>query len=136
MKLIIFLILSSFTLMANSQTDRFDSKVKYEYNVYLEVLNLKLGEASLSVKDSGNIDGIDVYHLNFNVRTTKLGDSIYKIRNKIDVWVNKKTLNVIKQNKNISELRKKKNSETMIRNQKGITTVSYTHLTLPTIKRV
>ena len=121
MKLIIILVLSSFTLMANGQTDRFDSKVKYEYNVYLEVLNLKLGEASLLVKDPGKIDGIDVYHLNFNVRTTKLGDSIYKIRNKIDVWVNKETMNVVKQIKNISELRKKKNSETMIRNQKGIT---------------
>ena len=121
MKLIIFLILSSFTLMANSQTDRFDSKVKYEYNVYLEVLNLKLGEASLSVKDPGNIDGIDVYHLNFNVRTTRLGDSIYKIRNKIDVWVNQETLNVVKQNKNIRELRKKKISKTIIKNQRGIT---------------
>ena len=121
MKIIIFLLLSSFTLMANSQTDRFDSKVKYEYNVYLEVLNLKLGEASLSVKDPGNIDGIDVYHLNFNVRTTKLGDSIYKIRNKIDVWVDQKKLNVVKQNKNIKELRKKKNSETIIKNQIGIT---------------
>ena len=32
MKLIIILVLSSFTLMANSQNDRFDSKVKYEYN--------------------------------------------------------------------------------------------------------
>ena len=121
MKLILLLILSSFTLMANSQNDRFDSKVKYEYNVYLEVLNLKLGEASLSIKDSGTIDGINVYHLNFNVRTTKLGDSIYKIRNKIDVWVDQKTLNVVKQNKNIRELRKKKNSETIIRNQTGIT---------------
>jgi len=121
MKLILLLILSSFTLMANSQNDRFDSKVKYEYNVYLEVLNLKLGEASLSIKDSGTIDGINVYHLNFNVRTTKLGDSIYKIRNKIDVWVDQKTLNVVKQNKNIRELRKKKNSETIIRNQRGIT---------------
>ena len=121
MKLILLLILSSFTLMANSQNDRFDSKIKYEYNVYLEVLNLKLGEASLSIKDSGTIDGINVYHLNFNVRTTKLGDSIYKIRNKIDVWVDQKTLNVVKQNKNIRELRKKKNSETIIRNQRGIT---------------
>ena len=121
MKLILLLILSSFTLMANSQNDRFDSKVKYEYNVYLEVLNLKLGEASLSIKDSGTIDGINVYHLNFNVRTTKLGDSIYKIRNKIDVWVDQETLNVVKQNKNIRELRKKKNSETIIRNQRGIT---------------
>ena len=121
MKLILLLILSSFTLMANSQNDRFDSKAKYEYNVYLEVLNLKLGEASLSIKDSGTIDGINVYHLNFNVRTTKLGDSIYKIRNKIDVWVDQETLNVVKQNKNIRELRKKKISETIIRNQRGIT---------------
>lgn len=122
MKLIIILVLSSFTLMANSQNNRFDSKVKYEYNVYLEVLNLKLGEASLSVKGPGTIDGINVYHLNFNVRTTKLGDSIYKIRNRIDVWVNQETLNVVKQNKNIRELRKKKNSETIIRNkEKGIT---------------
>ena len=121
MKLILLLILSSFTLMANSQNDRFDSKVQYEYNVYLEVLNLKLGEASLSIKDSGTIDGINVYHLNFNVRTTKLGDSIYKIRNKIDVWVDQETLNVVKQNKNIRELRKKKSSETIIRNQRGIT---------------
>ena len=122
MKLIIILVLSSFTLMANSQNNRFDSKVKYEYNVYLEVLNLKLGEASLSVKDPGTIDGINVYHLNFNVRTTRLGDSIYKIRNKIDVWVNQETLNVVKQNKNIRELRKKKSSETIIKNkEKGIT---------------
>ena len=122
MKLIIILVLSSFTLMANSQNNRFDSKIKYEYNVYLEVLNLKLGEASLSVKDPGTIDGINVYHLNFNVRTTRLGDSIYKIRNKIDVWVNQETLNVVKQNKNIRELRKKKSSETIIKNkEKGIT---------------
>ena len=122
MKLVIILVLSSFTLMANSQNNRFESRIKYEYNVYLEVLNLKLGEASLSVKDPGTINGINVYHLNFNVRTTKLGDSIYKIRNKIDVWVNRETLNVVKQNKNIRELRKKMNSETIIRNkEKGIT---------------
>ena len=122
MKLIIILVLSSFTLMANSQNNRFESRIKYEYNVYLEVLNLKLGEASLSVKDPGTINGINVYHLNFNVRTTKLGDTIYKIRNKIDVWVNQETLNVVKQNKNIRELRKKKNSETIIKNkEKGIT---------------
>ena len=121
MKLIILLILSSLSLMANNPSDRFNSKVKYEYNVYLEVLNLKLGEASLSIKEPDNIEGINVYHLNFNVRTTRLGDSIYKIRNKIDVWINQETLNVVKQNKNIRELRKKKNSETIIRNQKGIT---------------
>lgn len=121
MKLIIILILSSVMLKASSPSDQFDSKVTYEYNVYLDVLNLKLGEASLSIKNPDNIDGTDVYHLNFNVRTTKLGDAIYKIRNKIDVWIDQETLNVVKQNKKINELRKKKNSETIIRNEKGVT---------------
>lgn len=107
--------------MANAPNNRFDSKVKYEYNVYLKVLNLKLGQASLSIKDPDNIEGINVYHLSFNVRTTRLGDSIYKIRNEIDVWINKETLNVVKQNKSIRELRKKQNSETIIRNEKGVT---------------
>ena len=63
MKLIILLILSSLTLMANTQSNRFNSKVKYEYNVYLEVLNLKLGEASLSIKDPDNIEAVSYTHL-------------------------------------------------------------------------
>ncbi len=120
MKYLLFILLFSLSL-GSAKEGRFESKIKYEYNVFLEVLNLKLGEASLSIKDPDKIYGIDVYHLNFNVRTTKLGDRIYKIRNIIDVWINKSNLNVVKQNKNISELRKKKNSETVIINQKGIT---------------
>ncbi len=120
MKYLLFILLFSLSL-GSAKEGRFESKIKYEYNVFLEVLNLKLGEASLSIKDPDKIYGIDVYHLNFNVRTTKLGDRIYKIRNIIDVWIDKNNLNVVKQNKNISELRKKKNSETLIINQKGIT---------------
>ena len=120
MKYLLFILLFSLSL-GSAKEGRFESKIKYEYNVFLEVLNLKLGEASLSIKDPDKIYGIDVYHLNFNVRTTKLGDRIYKIRNIIDVWINKSNLNVVKQNKNISELRKKKNSETVIINQKGTT---------------
>ena len=120
MKYLLFILLFSISL-GSAKEARFESKIKYEYNVFLEVLNLKLGEASLSIKDPVKIYGIDVYHLNFNVRTTKLGDRIYKIRNKIDVWIDKNNLNVVKQNKNISELRKKKNSETVIINQKGTT---------------
>ncbi len=120
MKYFIIVLLSSLSLASNPE-GRFDSKVKYEYNVFLEVLNLKLGEASLSINNPDTINDVNVYHLSFNVRTTRLGDTIYKIRNKIDVWINQETLNVVKQNKNIRELRKKKNSETIINNQKGTT---------------
>ena len=79
MKYLLFIFLFSLSL-GSAKEGRFESKIKYEYNVFLEVLNLKLGEASLSIKDPDKIYGIDVYHLNFNVRTTKLGDRIYKIR--------------------------------------------------------
>ena len=125
MKVVLILILNFVMLMANNPDNNFDSKIRYEYDVFiegaLEVLNLKLGEASLSVKEEDKIDGIDVYHFNFKVRTTKLGDRVYKIRNEIDVWVDQKTLNVVKQNKNIKELRKKKKTTTIIKKQTGIT---------------
>ena len=45
----------------------------------------------------------------------------YKIRNKIDVWIDQKSLNVVKQDKNIRELRKRKSSKTIIKDQKGVT---------------
>ena len=131
MKVVLILILNFVLLMASNPDNNFDSKIKYEYDVFiegaLEVLNLKLGEASLSVKEQDKIDGIDVYHFNFKVRTTKLGDRVYKIRNEIDVWVDQKTLNVVKQNKNIRELRKKKKTTTIIKKQTG-TTLSLIHI--------
>lgn len=120
MKYFIIVLLSSLSLASNPE-GRFDSKVKYEYNVFLEVLNLKLGEASLSINNPDTINDVNVYHLSFNVRTTRLGDTIYKIRNKIDVWIDQKSLNVVKQDKNIRELRKKKSSKTIIKDQKGVT---------------
>ena len=120
MRIIIIFLLSCFTFAENVDS-KLDLKVRYEYDVYLEVLNLKLGKASLALKNSTIIDGVEVYHLVFNVKTNKLGDRIYKIRNKVEVWIDRKNLNVVKQTKSIKELRKKKEYNTVIRNQKGIT---------------
>ena len=113
--------LLTYTNIIELSGDTEKDKVKYEYNVFLEVLNLKLGEASLSINNPDTINDVNVYHLSFNVRTTRLGDTIYKIRNKIDVWIDQKSLNVVKQDKNIRELRKKKSSKTIIKDQKGVT---------------
>ncbi|RPG64980.1 MAG: DUF3108 domain-containing protein [Flammeovirgaceae bacterium TMED290] len=117
--IIIFLLIS--VAYSESSINQFDKQVRYEYNAYVDVLNLKLGEASLSIKKPDNIKGTDVYHLNFSVKTSKLGDTIYKIRNKIDVWINKESFNIVKQYKNISELRKKKTTTTFINGNKGET---------------
>jgi|TARA_B100001093_G_scaffold215569_1_gene206903 hypothetical protein len=97
--------------------NRFSKVIKYEYSAYIDLLNIKIGEASLSVEKTDNIGGQDVYHLNFSVKTSKLGDRIYKIRNKIDVWIDKENLNVVRQEKSIRELRKKKKSITSIQGE-------------------
>tara|TARA_B100001059_G_scaffold230532_1_gene264885 strand:- start:238 stop:951 length:714 start_codon:yes stop_codon:yes gene_type:complete len=120
MRAYLIILLLSFS-WSMSESDRFSKKVEYEYSVYIDLLNIKIGGASLSIKESGNIEGRDVYHLNFSVKTSKLGDRIYKIRNKIDVWIDKKNLNVVRQEKNIRELRKKKNSITSIQGELATT---------------
>lgn len=119
MKLFILFLLSSFAMTSNIDGN-FDSKKNYEYNVYLNVINLKLGEASFSVRKPSIINGLNTYHFTFKMHTNKLGDRIYKIRNKIDVWVDKKNLNVVRQDKEINEMHKQKKTETVILNQKGI----------------
>ena len=116
--LIILLISFSWSM---SDGSRFSKKVEYQYSAYIDILNIKIGEASLSVEESGKIEGRDVYHLNFSVKTSKLGDRIYKIRNKIDVWIDKENLNVVKQEKIVREARKKKKSITSIQGELAIT---------------
>lgn len=116
--LIILLISFSWSM---SDSSRFSKKVEYQYSAYIDILNIKIGEASLSVEESGKIEGRDVYHLNFSVKTSKLGDRIYKIRNKIDVWIDKENLNVVKQEKIVREARKKKKSITSIQGELAIT---------------
>ena len=116
--LIILLISFSWSM---SDGNRFSKKVEYEYSAYIDLLNIKIGEASLSVEGFDNIEGRDVYHLNFSVKTSKLGDRIYKIRNKIDVWIDKENLNVVRQEKSVREVRKKKKSITSIQGEMAIT---------------
>ena len=120
MKYIIIFLFASFAF-SEPVKSQFDKEIKYEYNAYIDILNIKLGEASLSIKKSAIIKETKIYHLNFSVKTSKLGDTIYKIRNNIDVWINQETFNVVKQHKIIRELRKKKTSTTLINGKVGVT---------------
>ena len=120
MRAYLIILLISFT-WSMSDSSRFSKKVEYEYSAYINLLNIKIGEASLSVEEPGNIGDRDVYHLNFSVKTSKLGDRIYKIRNKIDVWIDKENLNVVRQDKSVREVRKKKKSITSIQGEFAIT---------------
>ncbi|MFL2510994.1 MAG: DUF3108 domain-containing protein [Candidatus Neomarinimicrobiota bacterium] len=120
MKFIVIFLFASLVFGENPE-NQFDKEIKYEYKAYIDLLKIRIGEASLSIKKPDNIKGTNVYHLNFTVKTSKFGDSIYKIRNKIDVWINQENFNVVKQNKSIRELRKKKISTTFINGELAVT---------------
>jgi hypothetical protein len=93
---------------------------EYKYDLFVDFIKvgpdlIKLGSASLNTKEIESINGKEAYHLNFVVRTSKVGDIIYKIRDKIDVWVDVETLTVVKQVKKLREGNRKRESTTIVK---------------------
>ena len=51
-------IKKQFAFCTNPET-RYNSEITYEYRAYVDGLKIKLGQASLSIKKPGNIDGVN-----------------------------------------------------------------------------
>ncbi|MED5268800.1 MAG: DUF3108 domain-containing protein, partial [Candidatus Neomarinimicrobiota bacterium] len=67
---------------------------EYKYDVLFGPF--KLGKASLTTEKIEIINTQEVYHFRFYVKTSKLGDRLYKIRDEINTWVSKDDLSLIK----------------------------------------
>ncbi len=92
---------------------------EYKYDLFVDFIQvgpdlIKLGSASLNTKEIETINGKEAYHFNFVLRTSKLGDIVYKIRDKIDVWVDVETLTVVKQVKKLREGNRRRESITIV----------------------
>ena len=92
---------------------------EYKYDVFFGPF--KLGKASLKTEKSEIINNEDTYHFQFIVKTSKLGDQLYKIRDEINTWISKNDLSLIKQEKNIREKNFRRQSTTTINNNIAIT---------------
>ena len=92
---------------------------KYNYNVFFGPI--KMGKASLETKPIEFINNQEVYHFNFSVKTSKLGDRLYKIRDEINSWIDKEGFYLVKQEKNIREANFRRKSKTMIKNNTAVT---------------
>ncbi|MEC7779096.1 MAG: DUF3108 domain-containing protein, partial [Candidatus Neomarinimicrobiota bacterium] len=92
---------------------------EYKYDVLFGPF--KLGKASLKTEKSEIINNEDTYHFQFIVKTSKLGDQLYKIRDEINTWISKNDLSLIKQEKNIREKNFRRQSTTTINNNIAIT---------------
>ena len=114
LKKIILLVMIS-TL--NAQSISIGEEYKYE----VRFGPLTLGKASLKTEKSEIINNKEAYHFQFTVKTSKLGDRLYKIRDEINTWISKNDLSLIKQEKNIREKNFRRQSTTIINNNIAIT---------------
>ena len=100
---------------------------EYKYEVLFGPF--KLGKASLKTEKIEVINNQEVYHFRFYVKTSKLGDRLYKIRDEINTWISTNNLSLIKQEKNIREKNFRRQSTTTITN--NIATTNNKDYTLP-----
>lgn len=125
---IITLLLMSFLLGQTSieKGASFTPGEKYKYDLFVDFIKIgpdliKLGSATLSTINIETINGREAYHLNFSVKTSKIGDILYKIRDTIDVWVDTESLEVIKQVKKLRERNIRREITTIIEGNKAVT---------------
>jgi hypothetical protein len=79
-----------------------------------------MGRGYLSVESHDTISNIQSYHVRFQAKTSKFADNIYRVRDKIDIWLNKTDLTTLKINKQINEGDYHKNYNTIIDYDKSI----------------
>ncbi len=64
---------------------------------------IKMGRGYLSVESIDSISGVKSYHIKFRAKTSKFADKIFRVRDQIDIWINKNDLTTQKINKQINE---------------------------------
>ena len=95
-------------------------KVGEKLTYTLQFNIVKMGRGYLSVESCDNMAGIQSYHVKFEAKTRKFADRIFRVRDQIDIWLNKTDLYTLKINKQINEGNYHKNYNTIIDYGKSI----------------
>ena len=64
-------------------------KIGESLQYYAEFNLVRVGEAKLKISEIEKINNIDSYHVNYYAKTKGLADRLFKIRDKIDIWIDK-----------------------------------------------
>jgi len=94
-------IISVLMSLIYSQNIPFKVGEKLTYTLQFNVL--KMGRGYLSVESSENVSGAQSYHVKFQANTSKFADRIYRVRDQIDIWLNKSDLTTLKLVKQLNE---------------------------------
>ena len=129
MKKYIYAILVPFYLCAS---EKLIVGEKLRYSASFK--GIKAAKAKLEIVDTVEINKIKTYHVRFTAKSTGITDYIFPIKDVIDIWLSKDSLETIKVESNISEGNfKKKSSLVMYHNDGYLTSNNDTIQFLETI---
>ena len=101
------------TLSINySQNKQLNPGEKFLYTLQFNFV--RMGQGSLSVQEDQIIDGVPAHHVTFAANTNKFADRIFKVRDKVDIWLDRNDLTTLKVIKKIREGDYRKNYHTVI----------------------
>jgi len=84
-----------------SQAMPFKVGEKLTYTLQFNIV--KMGRGYLTVEEDTEISGKLSHHIVFEAKTSKFADRIFKVRDKIDIWLNQEDLTTLKVIKQIRE---------------------------------
>ncbi len=116
---LIILFFIYFPTLVNGQNDLpFHVGEKLTYDASFNFITA--GQAKLFVSSLDTINNSDVYHIIFSVKTNNIADRIYKIRDRVDTWVDTEGLFTRKLKKKIREGRYRKKFQAMVNYQDSV----------------
>ncbi len=75
---------------------------KYDYDVFYGFI--RVGHASIETSPNlETVNGKQTYHVTYKFKTTKVGDRIYKVRDKLELWLEIKDFQLVQQKKTLRE---------------------------------
>ena len=108
----IFIIITLLVSLNCGQKIPFKVGERLTYTLQFNVI--KMGRGYLSVESNDTISGVQSYHVRFQAKTSKFADNIYRVRDKIDIWLNMSDLTTLKLLKQLNEGNYHKNYDTSI----------------------
>ena len=96
-----FLSFILFVTISKCQEIPFKVGELLKYSAQFELI--PVGEAELFFKGNEKFNDIDVYHVSWKAYTKGLASTIFKIQDKIDIWIDKKDFFTHRLKKNINE---------------------------------
>ena len=116
MKHLSLIILFLFSFLIAETPFKVGESLKYSADFNL----IRVGQAELYVNGLEKINDLETYHVTFSASTTGLADQLFKIRDQIDIWMDKKDFFTHRLIKNINEGNYSNNVDVKFDYQKSI----------------